>query len=64
MAKNQAGHDTVTTMFVELVAIALFAILAGMSDDVGRVMLVFMWGLVILWGITHTTELATMVKAL
>lgn len=64
MATTQAGHDVVTTMFVELVAIALFAILAGMSDDMGKMMLIFMWGLVIGWMLLHTSQLATMVKAL
>lgn len=60
----QQGHDIVTTTFVELVAIGLFAVLAGMNDDAGRMILVIMWGIVLLWLLTHTSQLSTMVKAL
>lgn len=62
--KPQLGRDIVTTTFVELVAVGLFAILAGMNDDAGKMLLVIMWGLVLLWMITHTGQLANMVKAL
>lgn len=64
MAKAQPGRDVVTTTFIELLAVALLAILAGMSDDMGRLALVFMWGLVLLWMLTHTSQLGSMVKAL
>lgn len=60
----QQGRDIITTTFVELVAVALFTIFAGMSDDVGKTLLVIMWGIVLLWMLTHTGQLATMVKAL
>lgn len=60
----QQGRDIVTTTFIELVAIGLFAILAGMNDDAGKMLLVIMWGIVLLWMLTHTSQLATMVKAL
>lgn len=61
---QQQGHDIVTTTFVSLVGVGLFAIFAGMSDDVGQLMLVLMWGIVIGWMLLHTTQLAGMVKAL
>ena len=49
---------------IELVGVALFAILAGMSDDMGKLMLVVMWGIVLGWGLLHVSELQTLVKAL
>lgn len=61
---SQSGRDIVTTTFVELVAVALFAILAGMSDDMGKLMLVLMWGFVLGWMLLHTQQLGSMVKAL
>lgn len=62
--KDQQGHDIVTTTFVELVAIGLFTIFAGMNDDAGKMLLVIMWGLVLLWLLTHTDQLKTIVKSL
>lgn len=64
MAAQQSGHSLVDTTFIELTAIALFAILAGMSDDMGKIMLIFMWGLVLGYMLLHTSQLASIVKAL
>lgn len=64
MATDQTGRNLVTTTFAELVGIALFAILGGMSDDMGRLMLILMWGFVLGWCLLHTSQLASMVKAL
>lgn len=64
MAAAQQGHSITTTTFVSLVGVALFAILAGMSDDMGKLMLIFMWGIVLGWALLHTSQLATMVKAI
>lgn len=63
-SKPQTGRDIVVTTFVELLAVALFAILAGMSDDMGKVMLILMWGFMLGWMLLHTKQLETMVKAL
>ena len=64
MASAQVGHDVVTVTFIQLTAVALFAIFAGMSDDVGKLMLILMWGFVLGWALLHTAQLGTMVKAL
>ena len=61
---TQPGHDFVTTTFLELTGVALFAILAGMSDDMGRLMLILMWGFVLGWLLLHTSQLSSMVKKL
>jgi len=61
---SQTGHDVATTTFVDLVAVVLFAILAGMSDDMGKIMLILMWGFVLGWALLHTKQLQAMVKAL
>jgi hypothetical protein len=64
MASSQSGHDLVATTLVELLGVATFAILAGMSDDMGKIMLIIMWGFVIGWMLLHTQQLKTMVEAL
>lgn len=61
---NQPGKDIVTVTFVELVGVAVFTMLAGISDDMGSVMVVLMWGILLGWMLLHTTELGNMVKAL
>lgn len=61
---TQAGHDITTTTFVELLAVLVFTVLAGMSDDLGKIMLILMWGFFLGWCLLHTSQLATMVKAL
>jgi hypothetical protein len=61
---SQPGFDIVSVTLVELVGIALFAILAGMSDDMGKIVLIIMWGIVLGWALLHVSELKTLVKAL
>lgn len=53
-----------TVTAVELLAVAAFTMLAGISDDMGAVMVVLMWGIALGWLLLHTTELQKMVKAL
>lgn len=62
--KSQTGHDVVTTTAVQLIGVAVFTALAGVSDDMGSVMVVLMWGIFLGWLLLHTTELGNMVKAL
>jgi hypothetical protein len=62
--KSQQGHDIVITTAVELLGVALFTMLAGISDDMGSIMVVIMWGIMLGWLLLHTTELGNMVKAL
>jgi hypothetical protein len=65
MASNpQPGFDIVSVTLIELVGVALFAILAGMSDDMGKIVLIIMWGIVLGWALLHVSELQTLVKAL
>lgn len=54
----------VTSLFAELVALAIFTALAGMNDQLGKVFLILMWGFVLGWMLLHTAQFAKMVKAL
>jgi hypothetical protein len=62
MATNQPGHDVVTTTVVQLIGISVFAIFAGMSDDLGTVMVVVMWGIVLGWFLLHTSDFAKVIS--
>lgn len=61
---NQPGRDVVTVTLVSLLAVALFTVLAGMSDDMGKLMVVLMSGFLLGWMFLHATELQNMVKSL
>jgi hypothetical protein len=61
---SQPGYDVVTVTFVSLGGVALLSIFAGMSDDVGKIILIIMWGFMLGWLLLHTSELKTMVGAL
>jgi hypothetical protein len=63
-SKQQTGNSLITTTLVELVGVGLLVILAGMSDDVGKIMLILMWGFMLGWLLLHTSQLAGMVKAI
>jgi hypothetical protein len=64
MATAQVGHDVVTTTLVSLAGVAVFAILAGMSDNMGKLMLILMWGFVLGWFLLNYSQFKTMVSAL
>ena len=62
--KSQPGHDLVTVTFVQLLGVAVFTMMAGISDDMGSVMVVIMWGIFLGWLLVNTSELQKMVGAL
>lgn len=63
-AAKQPGNDIVITTAIELLGVGVFTILAGVSDDLGQVMVVIMWGILLGWFLLHTSEFAKMVGAL
>jgi hypothetical protein len=64
MASQQPGNSLVITTAVELLGVGVFTLLAGISDDMGALMVVIMWGIVLGWALLHTNELSNMVKGL
>jgi len=63
-AKQQTGNDIVAVTAIELLGVAVFGVMAGMSEGMGTIMVVIMWGLLLGWALLHTTELGDMVKNL
>lgn len=63
MADNsQAGHNVSVTVAVELIGIAVLGVLAGTSDDMGNVIVIIMWGILLGWLLIHYSQLASWVK--
>lgn len=50
------------TTAVELVGVALFGILAGINDDLGKVLVIVMWGFVLGWFLINAGQLKSMVS--
>lgn len=52
-------HDALIGIFVQLTAVGFFALIAGISDEAGSLMVTMMVGIAVYWAITHTSQLAT-----
>lgn len=57
LTQPNTGHDVVVTVTVELVGVALLAILAGMSDGLGKVIVALMAGFFFVFIITNVATL-------
>jgi hypothetical protein len=55
---KQPGSDVVVTTAFELIAIGLLALLAGISDQVGRIVVIVMVGFLIGWLLLNSATLS------
>jgi hypothetical protein len=55
---KQPGADVVVTTAFELIGIGLLALLAGVSDQMGRIVVIVMVGFLIGWLLLHTATLS------
>jgi len=53
--------DVVVEGIVQLLGVGALALLAGVSDEVGKIIVVIMAGIMLIWLMTHTTQLKTIV---
>jgi hypothetical protein len=51
------GYDIVVTTAFELIGIGLLALLAGVSNQVGKIVVILMVGFLIAWGLSNTGTL-------
>lgn len=61
---QQPGRNIVVSTTVELVGVGILALLAGISEEAGSTVVVFMVGLLVVWLLLHVTELANIVGKL
>ena len=59
--KKQTGNDIVVTTTVELIGVALLALLAGANNQLGSIIVLVMVGFLIGWALINTQKLATWV---
>ena len=50
---TQPGHSLVVQTTVSLIGLIAFTALAGMNDELGAVLVVFMWGILLGWFLLH-----------
>jgi uncharacterized membrane protein len=60
-AKAQTGNDVVVTTAVELIGVALLALLAGANNNLGSVIVIIMVGFLIGWMLMNTSKLQSVV---
>jgi hypothetical protein len=60
--KLNSSHDVIVTTTVELIGVTLMAVIAGMSNSAGKVMVAIMVGFLFLWLITNTQFLNAIVS--
>lgn len=53
MHPQTSPHDSLIALFVQLLGVGTFALVAGISDEVGKVVVIIMAGLMIVWAFTH-----------
>jgi hypothetical protein len=56
-----ADTSPIAVVTVELVGVSLLALLASVSDEVGKLVVTIMVGVAILWALTHTSYLTKIV---
>lgn len=60
----QPGRDIVVSTTVELLGVGIVALIAGISDEAGSTMVVFMAGLALIWFLMHVPQLQRIVGKL
>jgi hypothetical protein len=53
----QTGNEIIVTTAVELIGVGLLALLASANDQLGGIIVIFMAGILLLWLISHVSEL-------
>jgi hypothetical protein len=55
---EQPGYDIVVTTAFELIGVGLLSLIAGISDQVGHVVVIVMVGFLIAWALANTASLS------
>lgn len=60
--KAKTGEDVIITTIIQLLGVGLLALIAGISDDVGSIVVTIMAGIMLIWLMTHSTQLKAIVS--
>lgn len=56
--QQQSGYDVVVTTAFELIGVGLLTLIAGISDQMGKIVVIVMVGFLIGWLLLNTSTLA------
>jgi hypothetical protein len=56
--------DILLGMMIEVGGLAIIVAVAGISDGVANIMIIFVLGVGLLWAMTHTAQLSGLINAL
>ena len=51
---SAGGSDIIVTTIIELLGIGLLALIAGISDQIGKIMVLIMSGILLIWMMTNS----------
>lgn len=60
-SSSSASANPVSHLFIEVVGVAAFALIANIGPRIGKVMVLIMSGILILWLVTHASVLAKLI---
>jgi hypothetical protein len=61
---SQPGYGIVTTTAVELIGVGLMALLAGINDQMGSIVVIVMCGFLLAWMLVNSAKLSGWMKGL
>lgn len=62
--KKAPQHDALISLFVQLLGVGAFALIAGTSDEMGKIVVILMAGFMVVWAISHADLLKKLVGKL
>lgn len=63
-AKKAADSEALTQLALELLAVAVFTLIAGASDEMGTLVVIFMVGMWLIYLIENSKTIAALEKAM
>lgn len=57
-------HDALITVLIQLLGVGTFALIAGVSEEMGKIVVIIMAGIMIVWAFTHADLMKGLVNKL
>lgn len=61
---SNAAADALLAMLIEIGGLVVVTVVAGISDSIANLMIIFIIGIAILWAVTHYAQLSGLITAL
>jgi len=61
VSATKSNHALIVTIATELIGVGLIAVIAGMSDAIGKIMVTLMVGFLLIWLMSNISQLQSIV---